>query len=156
MTDGTTKDTDRASGARHDLLGVESVSEYLGVGPVTVYRWCREGRLPCLKVGKSRRIRRDALDEFLRRGERPVTLTGQLRSFVTVPDNLFGISPRISSFCTVWTPPFSVLGKRGEVFSSSSLPGSRGRTTSCVPSWRATGWRSDASKERAAFALSRI
>jgi excisionase family DNA binding protein len=92
MTDGTTKDTDRASGARHDLLGVESVSEYLGVGPVTVYRWCREGRMPCLKVGKSWRIRRDALDEFLRRGERPVTLTGQLRSFVTVPDDLLGIA----------------------------------------------------------------
>ena len=27
-----------------DLLGVEEVSAYLGVGTVVIYRWCREGR----------------------------------------------------------------------------------------------------------------
>jgi excisionase family DNA binding protein len=83
---------DRVSGAQKDLLGVEEVSEYLGVGPVTVYRWCREGRLPCLKVGKSWRIRREVLEDFLRQGERPSTLTGQLRSFLTVPDNVLGVA----------------------------------------------------------------
>jgi excisionase family DNA binding protein len=31
-----------------DLLGTEEVAGYLGVGQVTVYRWCREGSLPCL------------------------------------------------------------------------------------------------------------
>ncbi len=41
------------SGRRGELLGVAEVADYLGVGMVTVYRWCREGRLPCLKVGKS-------------------------------------------------------------------------------------------------------
>lgn len=86
------RDVDRVTGARKDLLGVEEVSGYLGVGPVTVYRWCREGRLPCLKVGKSWRIRREALEDFLRQGERPATLTGQLRSFLTVPDNLLGVA----------------------------------------------------------------
>jgi excisionase family DNA binding protein len=75
-----------------DLLDVEDVSGYLGVGPVTVYRWCREGRLPCLKVGKSWRIRREALETFLRQGERPTTLTGQLRAFLGVPDNLLGVA----------------------------------------------------------------
>jgi excisionase family DNA binding protein len=34
------------------LLGAEEVTGYLGVGRVTVYRWCKEGRIPCLKVGK--------------------------------------------------------------------------------------------------------
>ena len=68
MAYSTAKDEDYAAfGARKELLGVDDVSEYLGVGPVTVYRWCREGRLPGLKVGKSWRIRREALDEFLRR-----------------------------------------------------------------------------------------
>ena len=43
------------------LLGVEEVAEYLGVGQVTVYRWCREGSLPCLKIGRRWRVRRDAL-----------------------------------------------------------------------------------------------
>ena len=86
------KDMDRTSMGQKDLLGVEDVSAYLGVGTVTIYRWCREGRLPCLKVGKSWRIRRDALEDFLRRGERPVTLAGQLRSFLTVPDNVLGVA----------------------------------------------------------------
>jgi Helix-turn-helix domain len=57
-----------------------------------VYRWCREGRLPCLKVGKSWRIRREALEDFLRQGELSATLTGQLRSFLTVPDNVLGVA----------------------------------------------------------------
>jgi excisionase family DNA binding protein len=34
------------------LLSTEEVAEYWGVGRVTVYRWCKEGRTPCLKVGK--------------------------------------------------------------------------------------------------------
>jgi hypothetical protein len=45
-----------------------------------------------LKVGKSWRIRREALEDFLRQGERPATLTGQLRSFLTVPDNMLGVA----------------------------------------------------------------
>jgi len=86
------REVDRISGARKDLLGVEEVSEYLGVGPVTVYRWCREGRLPCLKIGKSWRIRREALEDFLEQGERPATLTRQLRSFLAMPDNILGVA----------------------------------------------------------------
>jgi excisionase family DNA binding protein len=75
-----------------DILSVEEVAEYLGVGVVTIYRWCREGRLPCLKMGKFWRIRREALEDFLSRRERPATLVGQLQSFLTVPDNLIGIA----------------------------------------------------------------
>ena len=75
-----------------DLLSVAEVADYLGVGEVTVWRWCREDRLPCLKIGRSWRVRREALEEFLRSGERPSTLVGQLRSFVDVPDNLLVIA----------------------------------------------------------------
>ncbi len=74
-----------------DLMGVEEVAGYLGVGRVTVYRWCREGRLPCLKVGKSWRVRRGALEDFLKRGEKPSTLVGQLAGFLEVPDNVLGV-----------------------------------------------------------------
>lgn len=66
---------------KKDLLGAEEIAEYLGVGLVTVYRWCREGRLPCLKIGKHWRIHREALEDFLRQGEsRP---SEELQSFLS-------------------------------------------------------------------------
>src|ERR687898_481545 len=74
------------------LLRTEEVADYLGVGPVTVYRWCREGTLPCLKIGKSWRIRWETLQDFLKKAERPATLVGQLGSFLTVPDNVIAIA----------------------------------------------------------------
>src|SRR5215211_1072674 len=75
-----------------DLLSAEDVAELMGVGEATVWRWCREGNLPCLKVGKHWRVRREALEDFLRRSERPATLVGQLRSFLQVPDNVLVIA----------------------------------------------------------------
>ncbi len=77
---------------KKDLLSVDEVAAYLGVGPVTIYRWCREGRLPCLKIGKSWRVRREALEDFLRQGERSATLVERLRSFLDVPDNVIGVT----------------------------------------------------------------
>jgi two-component system NtrC family sensor kinase len=66
---------------KKDLLGPEEVAEYLGVGLVTIYRWCREGRLPCLKIGKHWRIHREALEDFLRRSQ-PLGASEELRSFL--------------------------------------------------------------------------
>ena len=37
-----------------ELLSAEDVAYYLGVGQMTVYRWCREGRLRRTKLGKHR------------------------------------------------------------------------------------------------------
>lgn len=75
-----------------DLLEASEVAAYLGVGEVTIYRWCRENSLPCMKLGKSWRIRREALLEFIGERERPATLTGRLRSFLEVPDNVIAVS----------------------------------------------------------------
>lgn len=75
-----------------DLLGVEDVAELMGVGKATVWRWCREGRLPCLKVGKHWFVRREALENFLKRREHSTTLVGQLGSFLRVPDNVLAIT----------------------------------------------------------------
>ena len=74
--------------AKDELLEVPHIARYLRVSDVTVYRWCREGRLPCLKLGNSWRVRRSALEDFLARGEHSATLVGQLRSFYRVPDNV--------------------------------------------------------------------
>jgi excisionase family DNA binding protein len=75
-----------------ELLGAEDVAEIMGVKESTVWRWCREGRLPCLKVGKHWRLRRETLEDFLKRSERSGTLVGQLSSFLQVPDNVLAIA----------------------------------------------------------------
>jgi excisionase family DNA binding protein len=78
-----------------ELLSAEDVAGMVGVKETTVWRWCREGNLPCLKVGKHWRVRREALEDFLRRSERPTTLVGQLHSFLGVPDNVLVIAQNL-------------------------------------------------------------
>ena len=78
-----------------ELLAATDVASMIGVKETTVYRWCKEGRLPCLKVGKHWRIRREVLEDFLKRSERPRTLTEQLDSFLRVPDNVLAIAQNV-------------------------------------------------------------
>lgn len=52
------------------FLTVTEVAELLGLNPVTIYRYCRAGRLASVKIGKEWRIRRSALDELLGRSLR--------------------------------------------------------------------------------------
>lgn len=73
-------------------LEVVEVAAHLGVEPVTVYRWCRAGRLPCIKLGKAWRIRRATLEEFLRQAEQERSLIGRLRAFYEVPDHVIAIT----------------------------------------------------------------
>lgn len=74
------------------LLSVEMVAERLGVQPTTVYRWCREGRLACLKPGKSWRVPTASLEVFLRQSSRPRSLLDLLRVFVAMPDHLVAVA----------------------------------------------------------------
>jgi excisionase family DNA binding protein len=78
-----------------ELLAATDVARMIGVRETTVYKWCKEGKLPCLKIGKHWRIRREALEDFLKRSERPRTLVGQLDSFLRVPDNVLAIVQNI-------------------------------------------------------------
>src|SRR5215212_5429436 len=78
-----------------DLLSAEDVARYFGVGQITVYRWCKEGRLQCIKLGKHWRIRREALEDFLSQHEHSPTLVGLLRSFLRVPDNVLAIAQNL-------------------------------------------------------------
>src|SRR3712207_995191 len=80
-----------------ELLSAEDIAEMIGVKETTVWRWCREGTLPCLKVGgKHWRVRREELEAFLRRSERPTTLVGQLRAFLEVPDSVLVIAQNVA------------------------------------------------------------
>jgi excisionase family DNA binding protein len=78
-----------------ELLAVADVAGMIGVKESTVYRWCSEGKLPCLKIGYHWRIRRGVLEEFLKQSERPRTLVGQLDSFLRVPDSVLGIAQNL-------------------------------------------------------------
>ena len=51
------------------LLTTEEVAGYFGVTTTTIYRWCKEGRVPCLKIGKHWRVRREELEDFLKKAE---------------------------------------------------------------------------------------
>ncbi len=50
-----------ARDADREVLDVEAVARYLGVAPMSVYRCRREGRLPCVKLGRVWRVRRAAV-----------------------------------------------------------------------------------------------
>src|SRR5918997_3347838 len=78
-----------------DLLSAGDVAGLMGVKETTIWRWCREGHLPCLKVGKHWRVRREALEDFLRCSERSTTLVGQLSSFLQVPDSVLAIAQNL-------------------------------------------------------------
>src|SRR5215213_8267482 len=78
-----------------ELLAVAEVAELIGVKQTTVYRWCSEGKLPCLKIGKHWRIRREVLEDFLKESGRPRTLLGQLDSFLRVPESVLAIAQNV-------------------------------------------------------------
>jgi excisionase family DNA binding protein len=98
---------------KKELLGAEDVAELMGVKETTVWRWCREGRLPCLKVGKHWRVRRGDLEDFLKRSQHQVTLAGQLDSFLQVPDSVLAIAQNIDILHRIDAAFFRVGESRG-------------------------------------------
>jgi excisionase family DNA binding protein len=96
-----------------ELLAAADVAGMIGVKETTVYKWCKEGKLPCLKVGKHWRIRRQALEDFLRESERPRTLVGQLDSFLREPDSVLAIAQNVDLLHRLDSAFFRVGKSRG-------------------------------------------
>jgi excisionase family DNA binding protein len=96
-----------------ELLGAADVAGMIGVKETTVYRWCKEGKLPCLKIGKHWRIRRGVLEDFLKESERPRTLVGQLDSFLRVPDSVLAIAQNVEILHRLDAAFFRVGESRG-------------------------------------------
>ena len=96
-----------------ELLGAEDVAGMLGVKETTVYKWCKQGRLPCLKVGKRWRVRRGDLEDFLKGSERRVTLAGQLGSFLREPDSVLAIAQNMDILHRLDAAFFRVGESRG-------------------------------------------
>ena len=47
---------------KDEMLTPQEVADYLKVPLQTVWRWCRQGTLPAVKIGKYWRVPREALD----------------------------------------------------------------------------------------------
>ena len=52
-----------------ELLTLDEAKRFLRIGRTTAYQLARTGRLPCIKVGGSYRITRDALAQYLTSGQ---------------------------------------------------------------------------------------
>jgi len=52
------------------LLSIANASEELDVHPITIRRLISSGRIPALRIGRKVLIRRDALEQFVKRAER--------------------------------------------------------------------------------------
>ena len=98
-----------------ELMTADEVAAYLGVGAITVYRWCRNGRLPGLKIGKVWRVRRVALEEFMRRSEHGHTLASRLTAFLEVPDHVLAIAADSDLLHRLDSAFFRVAESRGGV-----------------------------------------
>jgi excisionase family DNA binding protein len=96
-----------------ELFSAEDVAGLIGVKETTVWRWCREGRLPCLKVGKHWRVRRQALENFLEQSERSVTLVERLDSFLQIPDSMLAITQNVEILHRLDAAFFKVGEARG-------------------------------------------
>jgi len=49
-----------------EMLTPNEVAEFLKVPVTAIWRWCREGTLPAVKIGKYWRISQNNLNEFLK------------------------------------------------------------------------------------------
>lgn len=52
---------------QNEMLTVVEVATYLRISRVTVWRWCKQGIIPAIRVGRGWRIHRDDLSHLSRR-----------------------------------------------------------------------------------------
>ncbi len=51
-----------------DVLTIEELSAYLKIPKSTLYKLVREGKVPCRKIGRHWRFRKEAIDRWLEEG----------------------------------------------------------------------------------------
>jgi excisionase family DNA binding protein len=50
----------------HEILTVDEVAVYLRVSRITIWRWCQQGIIPASRIGRTWRIHRGDLIDFLK------------------------------------------------------------------------------------------
>jgi excisionase family DNA binding protein len=48
-----------------EVLTIDELSDYLKISKSTLYKLVREGKIPCQKVGRHWRFRKEAIDRWL-------------------------------------------------------------------------------------------
>ena len=51
------------------LMTTKELAEYLQLNPLTVYKKVKEGDIPCVRVGRSIRFKKEQIDEWLGKGK---------------------------------------------------------------------------------------
>ena len=51
------------------VMTVKEIAEYLGVHPMTIYKYVQDGKIPAFKIGASWRIRRDSIKKWMDESE---------------------------------------------------------------------------------------
>ncbi len=51
------------------IMTVKEIAEYLGVHPMTIYKYVQDGKIPAFKIGASWRIRRDSIKKWMDENE---------------------------------------------------------------------------------------
>jgi excisionase family DNA binding protein len=59
-----------------DILTIDELSGYLKVPKSTLYKLVREGKVPCQKVGRHWRFRKEAIDSWLEESRIQKTKSG--------------------------------------------------------------------------------
>ena len=52
------------------IMTIEEVAAYLKIPKFTVYTLTQEGKIPCQKVGRQWRFHKEAIDRWIREGDR--------------------------------------------------------------------------------------
>ena len=50
------------------VMTIDELSDYLRISRSTLYKLAQEGRVPCQKVGRHWRFRKEAIDRWLEQG----------------------------------------------------------------------------------------
>ncbi len=62
-----------------DVMTIDELSGYLKVSKSTLYKVAQEGRIPAQKVGRHWRFHREAIDNWLKKGQSQAALNKRRR-----------------------------------------------------------------------------
>ena len=63
-----------------DIMTIDEMSDYLRISRSTLYKLAQEGRVPCQKVGRHWRFRREAVNRWLEQGGAEDMQSGKIQA----------------------------------------------------------------------------